>query len=221
MRGRCSRSTTPSTRRTSAISSPASAASSACRRTRRSSSSPSRRSTASRRRCATRTAVRAGRHPRRRHRRRGRHRQSAHASTDVPPKRLQGKHIPDGARGARRGLYAPRRFPEAERGARQGRRAGLRQSAQLRRRHACARSIPKITAARPLRFFAYAWGEVSEPVAKTHWEFLAAPPGLGLPVNPLAQAAASRSTRRWRFYRRDRRAAAPRCPTTSTASSTR
>ena len=29
---------------------------------------------------------------------------------------------------------------------------------------------PNITASRPLRFFAYAWGEVSQPFAKTQWE---------------------------------------------------
>ncbi|MGB5749559.1 MAG: NAD-dependent DNA ligase LigA, partial [Desulfobacterales bacterium] len=29
---------------------------------------------------------------------------------------------------------------------------------------------PKITASRPLRFFGYAWGEISEPIAATQWE---------------------------------------------------
>ena len=29
---------------------------------------------------------------------------------------------------------------------------------------------PKITASRPLRFFGYAWGDVSEPIAATQWE---------------------------------------------------
>ena len=29
---------------------------------------------------------------------------------------------------------------------------------------------PKITASRPLRFFAYAWGELSKPIADTQWE---------------------------------------------------
>ena len=56
---------------------------------------------------------------------------------------------------------------------------------------------PKITASRPLRFFAYAWGEVSEPVAETHWDFLRASQGLGLRRSiPLAQALQGRSTRR-------------------------
>ncbi|MFM9844964.1 MAG: NAD-dependent DNA ligase LigA [Dongiaceae bacterium] len=43
---------------------------------------------------------------------------------------------------------------------------------------------PKMTAARPLRFFAYAWGEVSEPVAKTHWDFLDRLHDWGFQVNP-------------------------------------
>ena len=46
---------------------------------------------------------------------------------------------------------------------------------------------PKMTAARPLRFFAYAWGEVSEPVAETHWDFLQRLKAWGFAVNPLAK----------------------------------
>jgi DNA ligase (NAD+) len=46
---------------------------------------------------------------------------------------------------------------------------------------------PKMTAARPLRFFAYAAGEVSAPIAKTHWEFLAHLKDWGFQVNPLAK----------------------------------
>jgi DNA ligase (NAD+) len=46
---------------------------------------------------------------------------------------------------------------------------------------------PKITASRPLRFFAYSWGEVSDPVADTHWDFLQHLHGWGFAVNPLAK----------------------------------
>jgi DNA ligase (NAD+) len=43
---------------------------------------------------------------------------------------------------------------------------------------------PTITAARPLRFFAYAWGETSEPFAETQAEALKAFERWGFPVNP-------------------------------------
>ncbi|HEY7687671.1 MAG TPA: NAD-dependent DNA ligase LigA [Dongiaceae bacterium] len=43
---------------------------------------------------------------------------------------------------------------------------------------------PKMTAMRPLRFFAYASGEVSEAIAKTHWEFLDRLHDWGFQVNP-------------------------------------
>jgi DNA ligase (NAD+) len=42
----------------------------------------------------------------------------------------------------------------------------------------------QITAQRPLRFFAYAWGELSAPFAKTQWEALEALAAWGFPVNP-------------------------------------
>ncbi|MBI3710199.1 MAG: NAD-dependent DNA ligase LigA, partial [Proteobacteria bacterium] len=50
---------------------------------------------------------------------------------------------------------------------------------------------PAITAQRPLRFFGYALGEVSGPIAKTHWDFLAHLRGWGIPVNPLAALCGS------------------------------
>ena len=58
-------------------------------------------------------------------------------------------------------------------------------------RNAAAGSLrqldPSITAARPLSFFAYAWGEASEPPAKTHWEFLHRLGEWGFQTNPLAR----------------------------------
>ena len=44
---------------------------------------------------------------------------------------------------------------------------------------------PRITAQRPLKFFAYAWGETSELPGDTHWEVLQALKHWGFPVNPL------------------------------------
>jgi DNA ligase (NAD+) len=56
-------------------------------------------------------------------------------------------------------------------------------------RNAAAGSLrqldPAITARRPLRFFAYAWGEASEIPGKTHWEILQEFKHWGFTVNPL------------------------------------
>ena len=46
---------------------------------------------------------------------------------------------------------------------------------------------PGITARRPLRFFAYHWGEASELPGKTHWEVLQQFKAWGFPVNPLTR----------------------------------
>ena len=58
-------------------------------------------------------------------------------------------------------------------------------------RNAAAGSLrqldPKVTASRPLRFFAYAWGEVSELPARTQWEMYEAYQRWGFPTNPLAR----------------------------------
>ncbi|MBL8773615.1 MAG: NAD-dependent DNA ligase LigA [Phenylobacterium sp.] len=58
-------------------------------------------------------------------------------------------------------------------------------------RNAAAGSLrqidPKITAQRPLRFFAYAWGHVSAPFAETQWEALRKLKTWGFPVTPQSQ----------------------------------
>jgi DNA ligase (NAD+) len=46
---------------------------------------------------------------------------------------------------------------------------------------------PRMTAERPLQFFAYAWGEVSEPFASTQFEAIQAMHRFGLPTNPLTK----------------------------------
>ena len=50
---------------------------------------------------------------------------------------------------------------------------------------------PKITAGRPLRFFAYAWGEMSAMPATTQMGMVQAFGRFGLPTNPLTIAASS------------------------------
>jgi DNA ligase (NAD+) len=46
---------------------------------------------------------------------------------------------------------------------------------------------PRMTAERPLQFFAYAWGEVSEPFASTQFGAIEAMRDFGLPTNPLTK----------------------------------
>jgi DNA ligase (NAD+) len=46
---------------------------------------------------------------------------------------------------------------------------------------------PSITASRPLAFFAYAWGEVSAPIASTQLGAIEAMRRFGLPTNPLTR----------------------------------
>ena len=58
-------------------------------------------------------------------------------------------------------------------------------------RNAAAGSLrqkdPSVTESRPLRMFAYAWGQVSGPVADTHWEFLERLRAWDFPTNPLTE----------------------------------
>ena len=67
--------------------------------------------------------------------------------------------------------------------------AGLRLFANPR--NAAAGSLRQldasVTASRPLRFFAYAWGALSEPLADTQSGAIARLGALGLPVNPLTR----------------------------------
>jgi DNA ligase (NAD+) len=46
---------------------------------------------------------------------------------------------------------------------------------------------PRMTAERPLAFFAYAWGEVSEPFASTQFGAIEAMGRFGLPTNPMTK----------------------------------
>jgi DNA ligase (NAD+) len=50
---------------------------------------------------------------------------------------------------------------------------------------------PRMTAERPLQFFAYAWGEVSEPFATTQLGAIEAMGRCGLPTNPLTKLCRS------------------------------
>ncbi|MSP81515.1 MAG: NAD-dependent DNA ligase LigA [Alphaproteobacteria bacterium] len=49
---------------------------------------------------------------------------------------------------------------------------------------------PKITAERPLRFFAYGWGEVDGDLGDTHWQCLQRLKAMGFAINPMAKVCA-------------------------------
>ncbi|MBU0737259.1 MAG: NAD-dependent DNA ligase LigA [Alphaproteobacteria bacterium] len=53
---------------------------------------------------------------------------------------------------------------------------------------------PKVTASRKLRFFAYAWGEMSQMPAETQWEMVQVFGRWGFPINPLTQRLTSISS---------------------------
>ncbi len=63
-------------------------------------------------------------------------------------------------------------------------------------RNAAAGSLrqldPEITRGRPLRFFAYAWGDVSEPFAKTQWDAVQSLRQVGLHDQSRDEAGAQR-----------------------------
>ena len=50
---------------------------------------------------------------------------------------------------------------------------------------------PSVTAKRPLRFFAYGWGDAESLPADTQWGFYQALSGWGFPVNPLMRLTSS------------------------------
>ncbi len=62
-------------------------------------------------------------------------------------------------------------------------------------RNAAAGSLrqldPKITAKRPLKLFAYSWGEASDLPKKTHWEMLKKLQEWGFPINPYTKHCVS------------------------------
>jgi DNA ligase (NAD+) len=71
-------------------------------------------------------------------------------------------------------------------------------------RNAAAGSIrqldPRITAGRPLNFFAYAIGRLEGPMPETHWELLKGLHGLGLPTNVRNSALCKDATEALRHY---------------------
>jgi DNA ligase (NAD+) len=60
---------------------------------------------------------------------------------------------------------------------------------------------PRMTAERPLQFFAYAWGEVSEPFASTQFEAIQAMRRFGLPTNLLLTKLCRSATEMLAQYR--------------------
>ncbi len=89
--------------------------------------------------------------------------------------------------------------------------AGLRPYANPR--NSAAGSLrqldPKITAARALSLFAYAFGEASETPAPTHWEFLARLKAWGFTTNPLNERVDQAGAEAFHAAMGERRASLP------------
>ncbi len=104
---------------------------------------------------------------------------------DIPHK-LRGKGVPK-ALDVRGEVYMERKaFLELN-----ARQIAAGEKAYVNPRNTAAGSLrqldPAITASRPLRFFAYAWGEAEPRSWKTHSEYLKLLKGWGFHVNPLTQ----------------------------------
>ena len=125
----------------------------------------------------------SGGHARRRENRRGHHGQSAHRRRHPTPAGRIGLARPDRDPGE---VYMEKPAFAAMNAEAQA--AGQR--TYVNPRNAAAGSLrqidPSVTATRPLRFFAYAWGETSAPFAQTQEEALAALKAWGFRVNPLS-----------------------------------
>ena len=104
------------------------------------------------------------------------------------------KDIPVRLRGARKGVFEVRGevyMSHAAFAALNKRQESEGEKIFANPRNAAAGSLrqldPAITARRPLQFFAYGWGEVSEFPGKTYWDVLRALKQWGFAVNPLVR----------------------------------
>ena len=140
---------------------------------------------------------------------------------DDVPQTLKGRGMPDVVRGARRGLH--------DQGATSSRSTSARRrpasSVFANPRNSAAGSLrqidPAITASRPLGFFAYAWGEMSEMPADTQSGMVAVVRALRLQDQSADEGVPLASRRCSPFHREIEAQARARSTTTSTASSTR
>ena len=124
------------------------------------------------------------RNARRRRGRRGRHRQ--HQDAGGRAAEAERPQRPEDLRGARRGLHDQVGIPELNK-------AQAEAGGQIfaNPRNSAAGSLrqkdPKVTASRPLGFFAYAWGEMSEMPADTQIGMIGWLEKCGFTTNPLTQ----------------------------------